>query len=1280
MDIKIKTKTGSVSQNKDQTQVSGVSQAPFIHPPPLGQSTNQDRSGGSTSPGPHWRRLDYIKQLRPELKLDEVQEILYELASLIRNQRRWEGKEEVVLPLLGYPGQTTTLKTIEPEEITLETQKADINHLWPSDYLGFLLQLGGWFIKNYPKETSSLKHSFPEAPDKEKVLRFVRSLATGLVEHGRINERALVKSDTWFSNVVNLLGALLWALKKVKETQAKTDVSQPTTPKQEPATAKVATPTSSKGPSSSGKDTETEGAAEPAQNQQSITPDEIKKALKYEHAWLYNRVLHEYLTSLGIDPYSAEGSEFKEALSQEVLEFLAKQDHIELALTFADLNKRDQLFKEFVLKRLSKGTPLTAKLEEAYIKKAQTLTHDPEELKKFLEKTNIRPDLVSKLELDKKDLKNLSPPRPKDAEKEISQALVNTLGGEFTPQQALSLKKRIDTLLLTYGDNQLIEQALKDPILRETLRLDPSLIQLEGRLDFFALVDRLSPEELVRLFNLDTGTPNILQQVAHHLPEIKEMIKNYAHRRALELAAVGGVTALLGTAHIGETQKTTEELDLNQVDREVAPLVNLVKATDGQAVAQALGRSKEEVENYAEKARQEYIDRLERVIAGLPPSQQLEVLSQLGVNVTGIVADADEKYLSYIQAKALRERLLIISLDQLAQIIRAEEAARKEAVEQELQRLNAIQTVMNQALTAQEIQQEIETESLVTGMPPLAAAYAAGAGTDQSVDGNRFSGWLKQRALRNRHKQAKKLLNQGLKKAGQKLATKLGLSTIGGPAGLAASLALLAKDKEFRKKIANALKILAGVGLTTLLLLSGALKTLGGWLGGIGGSIAGFFIGGPAGAAAGFFTGALAGWQFQEKLLGSTSNVLAGNQALSPSHASSYVSTQTQQAAGAEQFAAHQATAATQATSTAVAGSSAGAAISQMGVIAPLMSIGLVVTTTLFTIFTIYASFLAPIPEGNYAGGRSSASHYLELTKSAQPKKLPNQPQEQPVTYTITLKPRAGYTIKLKEISGPDGKPAFIDDRFLEQRYKPGDGQETSITPTSPKLDLSYLEPEFTRANPQKISYTVNFNGGINVLVINQVRVKFDVYKQDKLVKADQEVKVRTGLSIGTPKVFCWPVNGVITQLPLNTAGGVTSHGDERADAFDIGAITGTPVYAPISGRAYFKYDPDGFGHYVIIESDDPIFKDHRFAFAHLSQISPDIGNEGNPTQVDFGQLIGLVGSSGKSTGPHLHFELITSARGRYPKKDNPLTLLDFFNLTAKEEAGLLSTRVYTCW
>jgi murein DD-endopeptidase MepM/ murein hydrolase activator NlpD len=121
--------------------------------------------------------------------------------------------------------------------------------------------------------------------------------------------------------------------------------------------------------------------------------------------------------------------------------------------------------------------------------------------------------------------------------------------------------------------------------------------------------------------------------------------------------------------------------------------------------------------------------------------------------------------------------------------------------------------------------------------------------------------------------------------------------------------------------------------------------------------------------------------------------------------------------------------------------------------------------------------------------------------------------------------------------------------------------------------------------------------------------------------------KIRSGGSSGTgaPSAagLIWPVNGPITS-------GFGWRWGRMHEGIDIGAACGTPIHAAASGTVVFSGWMDGYGNFVIIDHGNGL----ATAYGHQSAIYVSGGH------VSQGQVIGAVGSTGHSTGCHLHFEV----------------------------------------
>jgi len=112
---------------------------------------------------------------------------------------------------------------------------------------------------------------------------------------------------------------------------------------------------------------------------------------------------------------------------------------------------------------------------------------------------------------------------------------------------------------------------------------------------------------------------------------------------------------------------------------------------------------------------------------------------------------------------------------------------------------------------------------------------------------------------------------------------------------------------------------------------------------------------------------------------------------------------------------------------------------------------------------------------------------------------------------------------------------------------------------------------------------------------------------------------------------FIYPL---MTPAPITSRFGWRIHplsGTRRFHSgIDIGAPSGTPVVAIGTGTVISAGWKGGYGKVVIIQHNDV----QQTLYGHLSQISVQSGQV-----IEQGTVLGLVGSTGNSTGPHLHFE-----------------------------------------
>lgn len=116
-------------------------------------------------------------------------------------------------------------------------------------------------------------------------------------------------------------------------------------------------------------------------------------------------------------------------------------------------------------------------------------------------------------------------------------------------------------------------------------------------------------------------------------------------------------------------------------------------------------------------------------------------------------------------------------------------------------------------------------------------------------------------------------------------------------------------------------------------------------------------------------------------------------------------------------------------------------------------------------------------------------------------------------------------------------------------------------------------------------------------------------------------------------QTLAWPLDGRLTSR-FGTRWGRMHYG------IDIAAPTGTPVLAAAAGTVTYADWMGSYGMLVTIDHGNGL----ETRYAHNSRILVKVGD-----QVQRGQRIALVGSTGNSTGPHLHFEVLVNGEARDP-------------------------------
>ncbi|MBC8014284.1 MAG: M23 family metallopeptidase [Sporomusaceae bacterium] len=143
----------------------------------------------------------------------------------------------------------------------------------------------------------------------------------------------------------------------------------------------------------------------------------------------------------------------------------------------------------------------------------------------------------------------------------------------------------------------------------------------------------------------------------------------------------------------------------------------------------------------------------------------------------------------------------------------------------------------------------------------------------------------------------------------------------------------------------------------------------------------------------------------------------------------------------------------------------------------------------------------------------------------------------------------------------------------------------------------------------------------------NNLQSEFKIREQS-LVKLKQEVLVRQARLAATPSI--WPTSGDVTSR-FGSRSSPFSGGSDWHAGIDIANSSGTPVVATADGEVVWGEWSEGYGNLVEINHGNGI----ATLYGHNSQMIVHAGQV-----VKKGQVIAYMGSTGYSTGPHVHYEV----------------------------------------
>lgn len=147
------------------------------------------------------------------------------------------------------------------------------------------------------------------------------------------------------------------------------------------------------------------------------------------------------------------------------------------------------------------------------------------------------------------------------------------------------------------------------------------------------------------------------------------------------------------------------------------------------------------------------------------------------------------------------------------------------------------------------------------------------------------------------------------------------------------------------------------------------------------------------------------------------------------------------------------------------------------------------------------------------------------------------------------------------------------------------------------------------------------------------------VKEESESLRALDRIMTRAGKALAALPSR-WPVRGAVNSEFGNRLS-PWSKATEFHSGLDIRAERGTAIRAPAAGTVTYAGPQPEYGTTIIVDHGQDI----RSLYGHLSQMSVHAGQK-----VDRGALLGYTGNTGRSTGPHLHYELIVKGQPVNPR------------------------------
>ena len=172
--------------------------------------------------------------------------------------------------------------------------------------------------------------------------------------------------------------------------------------------------------------------------------------------------------------------------------------------------------------------------------------------------------------------------------------------------------------------------------------------------------------------------------------------------------------------------------------------------------------------------------------------------------------------------------------------------------------------------------------------------------------------------------------------------------------------------------------------------------------------------------------------------------------------------------------------------------------------------------------------------------------------------------------------------------------------------------------------------------NSDKVTYVLKYETELKELSAVDAIVTA-LYKEPPKVKKTSSVSTMKNVDYSNTKLgvsLIRPVNGTITSRFGPRSRGVHT-------GLDIANSSGTPIKAAASGVCVFSAYKGSYGNMIVIDHGGGV----QTYYAHCSRLYVSVGSN-----VNQGDVIAAIGSTGNSTGPHLHFEVRVNGVAKNPQ------------------------------